>query len=120
MMERPWYLTISPSWHGLLGIQAAYLVKRFEEGKSHHQTKAQLLDARRVIAQKEAEIEKLKSQVSLKVVCFERHRPAQLTFLSPTCLTHSIVQVLALETSIQQAHDSLGEVPSSQPKAPGA
>ena len=66
MMERSWYLTISPSWHGLLGIQAAYLVKRFEEGKSHHQTKAQLLDARRVIAQKEAEIEKLKSQVSLK------------------------------------------------------
>ena len=50
----------------MLGIQAAYLVKRFEEGKSHHQTKAQLLDARRKIAQKEAEIEKLKSQVSQK------------------------------------------------------
>eukprot|EP01043_Picozoa_sp_COSAG02_P083451 COSAG02_NODE_21465_length_787_cov_0.806686_1_plen_59_part_10 len=25
---------------GLAGIQAAYVVKRFEEGKSHHQTRA--------------------------------------------------------------------------------
>jgi Tfp pilus assembly protein FimV len=45
------------------GIQAAYLVKRFEDGKSHHQTKAKLLEAEEVIKQKDSELEKLKSQV---------------------------------------------------------
>ena len=55
------------------GIQAAYLVKRFEDGKSHHQTKAKLLEAEEVIKQKDSELEKLKSQVRAAATATTRH-----------------------------------------------
>lgn len=51
---------------GSSGIQAAYVVKRFEEGKSHHQARSKLQEAETIIAQKDAEIEKLNAQVSLR------------------------------------------------------
>lgn len=42
------------------------MVKRFEEGKSHHQARSKLQEAETIIAQKDAEIEKLNAQVSLR------------------------------------------------------
>ena len=42
------------------------MVKRFEEGKSHHQARSKLHEAETIIAQKDAEIEKLNAQDSLR------------------------------------------------------
>ena len=63
-------LTIKLSCHDcvLAGIQAAYLVRRFEEGKSHHQTRAKLQEAEKMIEEKDAELERLKAQVRLRLL----------------------------------------------------
>ena len=42
------------------------MVKRFEEDKSHHQAQSKLREAELIIAQKDAEIEKLNAQVSVR------------------------------------------------------
>ena len=90
------------------------MVKRFEEGKSHHQARSKLQEAETIIAQKDAEIEKLNAQVSL------RTPPCATAPMRPAGMTPSIAQVLALQRSIEHAHDSLGSVPDAPSQAPGS
>jgi hypothetical protein len=105
-------LTIKLSCHGcgLAGIQAAFLVRRFEGGKSHHQTRAKLQAAEKMLEEKDAELERLKARVRPRLLACT---PPSY-FGSPRIFLHArSAQLLALGGSIE-----LGQVPDAPPKAP--